>query len=440
MTTIVHGAKVPSPDADRELRQRRSLRRNRAIATALLLVMAGTFIGTSLVREPNAWISLLRAAAEAGVVGGLADWFAITALFRHPLGLPIPHTAIVPRNKNRIGEGLGAFLERHFLTDELVSAKLRGLDPARHLASWLADPDRAMLLADRLVRVLPYLANALDDEELRLFTAKSLGVRLRDIDVAPLLGMALRLLTAGGYHAAVLDRGLAMAREFLDRNGDQLEDAAAEGTRRRWWIPVAVNKRIARAIIKGLGEVLEELANGESPMRERLLGAVTTLAAELATSPEYREKIEAAKRDMLNRPEIQDWLGSAWDHARDLLLSDLASQPSHTRQGLASMFVSLGRSLAANDGMRARMNGSIESGVLRLLPWRSELARFVADVVRRWDEKVLVQRMELALGADLQYVRFTGTLVGAAIGCLLYLVTVLLHHPLVASLINRIAP
>jgi uncharacterized membrane-anchored protein YjiN (DUF445 family) len=426
--------------ADREVRQRRALRRNRAIATALLLVMVGTFIATSAVTEPNFWVSLIHSAAEAGVVGGLADWFAITALFRHPLGLPIPHTAVVPRNKNRIGEGLGAFLERHFLTDELVTSKLRGLDGAYYLARWLADPDRAAALSDRLVGVLPHVATALDDEELRVFTARSLGLRLRDIDVAPLLGLALRLLTAGGYHAAVLDRGLAMARDFLDRKGDDLEQAAADGTRRRWWIPAAVNKRIARAIIKGIGEILEELEKADSGMRQRMLSAVSTLAAELTTSPEHREKIEAAKRDLLDRPEIQAWLGSAWDQLRDLLLADLASEPSHVRQGLAHIFLSLGRSLQADGGMRARLNASIENAVLRLLPWRRELALFVAEVVHRWDEKVLVQRMELALGADLQYVRFTGTLVGAAIGCLLYLLTVALHHPLVVEALHRLAP
>lgn len=419
---------MESGPSDRELRQRRALRRNRTIATVLLLAMAAAFIGTALVTEPNAWIALAHTAAEAGVVGGLADWFAITALFRRPLGLPIPHTAIVPRNKNRIGEGLGAFLESHFLTDELLSTKLRALDGASHLATWLANPQHAALAAGRVARVLPHLATALDDEELRAFTAKSLGLQLRDIDVAPILGFAIRLLTAGGYHAAVLDRGLVMARDFLDRNAAQLEEAAAEGTRRRWWIPAPVNKWIARAILKGLLELLEELRNPDSAVRNRALTAIGDLADELAVSPEYREKVEAAKLDLLQRPEIQHWLGSAWDQVRAILLSDLASESSHTRDGLTNILLSLGRSLLADNAMRARLNASIERTLLGLLPWRSELARFVADVVRRWDERVLVQRMELALGADLQYVRFTGTLVGAAIGSLLFLLTLLLHH------------
>jgi uncharacterized membrane-anchored protein YjiN (DUF445 family) len=389
------------------------------------------------VAEPDVWTSLAHAAAEAGVVGGLADWFAVTALFRHPLGLPIPHTAIVPRNKNRIGEGLGTFLERHFLTDELLSSKLRSFDAAQRLAAWLAEPDKSAMAADRLVRVLPYTVAALNDAELRAFTAKALGVRLRDIDVAPMLGLAIRLLTAGGYHGAVLDSALKLGREFLDRNAAEIEQAAAEGPRRRWWIPAAVNKRIARAILNGLGEVLDELQNADSTMRRRALDAITTLADDLATSPEYRAKVEAAKRDLLDRPEMQQWLGSAWDQIRDALLGDVAADPAYARAGLANVLTSAGRSLLADDGMRARLNASLEHAVLGVVPWRGELARFVADVVRRWDEKVLVQRMELALGADLQYVRFTGTLVGAAVGCLLFLFSQLLNRQLLMDLFHQ---
>jgi uncharacterized membrane-anchored protein YjiN (DUF445 family) len=295
-------------------------------------------------------------------------------------------------------------------------------------------------VADRLVRVLPYLASALDDAELRAFTAKSLGVRLRDIDAAPVLALALRLLTAGGYHAALLDRALHMGREFLDSNGAGIEQAAAEGPRRRWWIPAAVNKRIARAIVMGLSEALNELQSADSAMRQRALGAITDLADELATSPDYRAKVEAAKRDLLDQPQVQQWLGTVWDEVRHALLDDVAADSSSTRAGLAGILTSVGRSLLADDGMRARLNASLEHAVLGVVPWRSELARFIADVVRRWDEKVLVRRMELALGPDLQYVRFTGTLVGAAVGCVLYLLAQALQEPFVTDLLHRLAP
>jgi uncharacterized membrane-anchored protein YjiN (DUF445 family) len=411
--------------SERERAQRRALRRNRVAATTLLVGMAATFVATASVGAPGFWIALLHSAAEAGVVGGLADWFAVTAVFRRPLGLPIPHTAIVARNKDRIGEGLGAFLERHFLTDELLLSKLRELDLAQRLARWLAQPANAKTAAEWIMGVLPHLTAPLADEELRKFTGRVLGIRLRDVDLAPLLGKAITLLTAGGYHAAVLDQLLEFASDFLNRNAERLEDAAA-GARRRWWIPAAVNKQIARAILKGVQEMLDDLRRPETNMRRKALAAIDALARDLVSSPEYRAKVEKAKLHLLDRPEIQQWLGAAWDQVRDALHAAFADPSSQTSEWLAAAISSLGRSLLADESMRVRLNGRIEATIAGLLPWRSELARFIAEVVRRWDEKVFVQRMELALGADLQYVRFTGTLVGAAVGCLLFLLSHLL--------------
>jgi uncharacterized membrane-anchored protein YjiN (DUF445 family) len=420
------------PPIDPDTRQRRTLRRNRALASALLLAMASGFLATAAVSEPGFWTALAHAATEAGVVGGLADWFAVVALFRRPLGLPIPHTAILPRNKHRIADGLGSFLERNFLTEELVVARLRALDLARRIANWLAEPHHAELVAKQIYLALPHITSALDDAELRRFTARALGIRLREIDAAPLLGKLLALMTAGGYHAAVLDRVAEGARDFLERNAQQFEDAAAEKRRRHWWIPGAVNRQVARAIIRGLREMLDDLQKPDSTLRGKALASIHEASREMATSPLYAGRVEAVKHALLDQPEIQAWLGSIWDQIHDLVSADLAKPQSQIREGLAAACLSIGRALRDDGNMRQRLNKSIESATTRLLPWRREFGRFVADVVRRWDEKVLVQRMELAVGADLQYVRFTGTLVGAAIGCLLFLLARLIagHHTL----------
>jgi uncharacterized membrane-anchored protein YjiN (DUF445 family) len=404
-----------------EIAQGRALRRNRAVATGLLLLMVAGYAITAAVAAPDFWIGLVHATAEAGVVGGLADWFAVTALFRRPLGLPIPHTAIVPRNKDRIGEGLGRFVERHFLTEDLLLQKLRTIDPATVAARWLAEQANADVVADKLAATLPHVAAALDDEELRAFTARVLGIQLRDVDVAPVVGKILGILTAGGYHAAVLDRGLELLQEIVARNADQIEDAAANDSHRRWWIPKAVNRRIARAIINGVQEVLSDLKTPESGVRRRVLGLIDDAAGEISTSPRYRERLEMVKHELLDRPEIQLWLASMWDQLRDVVLADLAAPSSHTKGAVATALLSLGRALLADESMRGRVNNAIEAALVGFLDFRSEISRFIADVVRRWDQKQLVQRLELALGADLQYVRFTGTLVGASIGCVLYL-------------------
>ncbi len=242
--------------------QRRGLRRKRLIATALLGAMAALFISTALAPQPGFWILLVRATSEAALVGGLADWFAVTALFRQPLGLPVPYTAILPRNKDRIGEGLATFIERNFLSPDILRAKLRSIDPARLVADWLSMPANADAVTRRLVRMLPHLINAIDDRDFRVFIGEALGRHLADIELAPLLGRAIAVLTANGFHETLLDRLLDFCREFLEEREEQLY-MAAEAQRRRWWIPKAINRQIARAIIGGVKELLSSPSNCE---------------------------------------------------------------------------------------------------------------------------------------------------------------------------------
>src|SRR5438477_4519385 len=324
--------------------QQRGLRRNRLIATLLLGAMAALFISTSFAAQPGFWILLVRATAEAALVGGIADWFAITALFRQPLGLPIPHTAILPRNKDRIGEGLALFIERNFLSPDILRAKLRSIDPARLVADWLSAPANADAIARRLVRMLPHMVNAIDDRDFRAFIGEALGRHLAEVEMAPLLGRAITVLTANGFHETLLDRLLDFCREFLEEREEQLY-AAAEAQRRRWWIPKAVNRQIARAIIDGVRELLSKLRETGTPARRNLLREIERLAEHLRTSPVYRARIEEAKLRLLEDAEVKAWLGSVWGDAKRALLADLASRQSRIDQALAVAICSLGHHL-----------------------------------------------------------------------------------------------
>jgi len=206
---------VPSDTTER---QRRALRRNRWLATSLLLAAATAFFATRLVPEPGLWVLLLRAGAEAAVVGGLADWFAVTALFRHPLGLPIPHTAIIPRSKDRIGAGLGDFVERNFLAPEIIAAKLREFAPARRFAAWLAQPENAHGAADQIAAALPYVIHSLDDRAVRDFVARSFGEQLKELDLAPMVGRLITLFTASPQFDALFGRALDAVQTALAAN------------------------------------------------------------------------------------------------------------------------------------------------------------------------------------------------------------------------------
>jgi uncharacterized membrane-anchored protein YjiN (DUF445 family) len=402
--------------------QRRALRRNRLIATALLGAMAGLFIATTLASHAGFWILLVRATAEAALVGGLADWFAVTALFRQPLGLPIPHTAILPKNKDRIGEGLAIFIERNFLTPEIVKAKLRSIDPARLIAGWLSVPANADAVARRLVRMLPHLISAVDDRNFQEFVGGWLGRQLAEIELAPLLGRAVAVLTANGLHQALLDRLLDFSGQFLEEREEQLY-AAAGAQRRRWWIPKTVNRQIAKAIIGGVKELLSKLREPGAPARRNLLQKLERLAAELSTSPVYRARVEQAKLQLLEDKVIKAWLGSIWSDSKQILLADLAGPQSSAHQVLAATILSLGRHLLADEAMRKRVDRTIEAITLEAVPWRAGLAQFIIEVVRQWDTASFTSRLELVVGSDLQYIRITGTLVGGFVGCFLYLLS-----------------
>jgi len=402
--------------------QRRALRRNRLIATALLGTMVMLVIFTTLVPQPGFWIRIVRAAAEAAVIGGLADWFAVTALFRRPLGLPIPHTAILPKSKDRIGQGLATFIERNFLAPDLIRAKLRSIDIASGFAHWLASPENADAVADRLVRILPQLLGAIDDREVREFLGETLAGQFEAIELAPVLGRVITVLTANGFHETLIDRFLDACADFLTNREEQLY-AAAEVGRRRWWIPRAANRQIAKVIIGGVKDIISHLREPGTIGRQNLLHGIEQLARELSTSPEYSAQIEAAKRRLLEDVEVKSWLGSVWDTVGGALRADLASPTSRIRRTSATAICAFGQNLLADATMRGRLNRLIEALAIKVVPWRDQLSQFIVDVVGQWDTESFTERLELVVGRDLQYIRISGTLVGALAGCLLYLLS-----------------
>jgi uncharacterized membrane-anchored protein YjiN (DUF445 family) len=401
-------------------RQRRALRRNRLLATGLLLAAGIAFFATQLVPEPGFWLLLLRAGAEAAIVGGLADWFAVTALFRRPLGLPIPHTAIVQRSKDRIGDGLGDFVERNFLAPEIIAAKLRGLEPSRRIGAWLIEPDNARLAAEQIAAALPHAIRSLGDPALRDFAARSFGEQLRELDLGPMAAQMIALLTASGQYDALFDRALETLHGMLDRNADRLYSIVEE--RSSWWVPKAIDRKIAKTIVDGVEEVLAELRQPDGEGRARFRAAAEDFAASLAASPEQRRRFNEAKNRVLEHPDVQVWLGGLWDELRRVFLDDLAAPASRTREAIDTAIASLGRTLAADRSMQARLDATIEHAALAVVPWRGQIGALIAEVFRSWDARTVALRLELAIGSDLQYIRMNGTLVGACVGCALYLV------------------
>jgi uncharacterized membrane-anchored protein YjiN (DUF445 family) len=388
-------------------------------ATLLLLIMAGLFVIFRLLPGGTYWIGLARAGTEAALVGGLADWFAVVALFRHPLGIPIPHTAVIPRNKNRIGKNLGEFVERNFLDPNLIGDRLKAAEPSAHLGRWLATPANADWLAERFAGSLPMMLDALHDRALRSFISDALKRQLSGFDMAPLLGRGLRLLRDNDVHHELFDRFLAGARVYVTERRDTVLAIVAEKT--AWWVPRQVDRRVAEALVDGVIDLLDDLKGRDHEVRHQFEAAFAKLLDDLEHNPETRARIAQWQRDLMNRPEIERYLEQLWQSLHDYLERDLALPDSLVRGGLSQALQSLGTALQRDEAIRARLDERLVTGARSLVvPWRRQIGQFIADVVASWDGQTVSNRLEGAVGRDLQYIRINGTLVGALVGCVLY--------------------
>jgi uncharacterized membrane-anchored protein YjiN (DUF445 family) len=411
---------VLTDDADRA----RALRRMRAVAGGLLVLMFAVFVGARLGEPRWPWLSYVRAFAEAAMVGGFADWFAVTALFRHPFGLPIPHTAIVPRNKNRIGESLGGFVANNFLSPDVVVPKVKAMDVGGKLAGWLANPANARFVARRVVAMVPPLVAAMQDEPVRRMLREVSVERLRSVEAAPLMSRILSILVAGGQHLALFDIGLDAARSFIADNQDVIRQTISD--RSGWWVPDWIDEKLAKRIVSGGLETIEEMRAPDHPWRLQFQDSVDALADRLAHAPETRAQAEALKDEIIAHPEVQAYLESLWVEAKRVLLADLANGDRIAR-ALTNALEGFGERLSADPALRDVVNGWVSRAVLHIVvPNRQHLGAFMAGVVRSWDTRTLVAKLELQVGRDLQYIRINGTVVGGLAGLIIHAVAVAL--------------
>jgi len=407
--------------ADRE--RARVLQRMKWAATLLLVGTASLFV---LARhyEATHWAWGYTAAfAAAATVGGLADWYAVVALFRRPLGLPIPHTAIIPRNHRRIADNLGAFVESNFLAPEAVGRKLGEVDFAAQIAEWLADRERSAQLAAFVVRLLPQTVTAIDQSGLRRFMGERVRAELERIEVAPFAAGLLGAIAETGRHQRLLDELLGA----LDRVLANEATLAALREKIRKELPALFNlyradAYLLRKMIASTTAFIEEArADPAHPLRREFDTFVVAHIDRLRHSSEYAQRAEALKKELLARPEVAAVADGAWDSLRAFIEIDASKAESQIRRQLESMLVDVGKQLARDRAIRAEIN----RGMVRMLgdfvqSQKSGVGRFIADQVKNWDVDVLIGRIELTVGRDLQYIRFNGAIIGGLAGLALH--------------------
>jgi uncharacterized membrane-anchored protein YjiN (DUF445 family) len=404
-----------------ELRARR-LAAARRRATALLAAATILFVAVTVAGARGTVLGYVQAGAEAAMVGGVADWFAVTALFRRPLGLPIPHTALLVERKDQFAATLGQFVQENFLSADVLAERIRSARLVPRLAAWLADEANAARFAGHAADLVVTLAEALRDEDAQRMLTAELTRAAESVDVAPMAGRALRVIIAGGHHAGLFDAVVSGADRYLaDHYAELREVFEAESPR---WVPDAVYRRVFDRLYDRLRHRLTAMSADPGDETRRQFDAwIAGLPDRLETSPELRERGEQFKRDVLGSAELRDWSSSLWSHAKDTLRTQAANPESELRTGLASALAAAGRRLGSDRRLQESLVRIVDSGARALADqFHDELAGLVTGTIQRWDAAQTSSQLELLLGRDLQYIRINGTVVGAAVGLVLHAV------------------
>ena len=375
---------------------------------------------------PAGWATdLLQAAAKAGLVGGIADWFAITALFRHPLGLPIPHTAIIPAQKERLGRALGRFVATHVFTEAELRRTLARIDMAGILARFFADPASSRPAAESIAGMLPRLLATVEDGRARRLIARLAPRILGGRGASAVVARALHGLLEGGRHQDVLSFILVQFRSLLSAKEEQLRAVIAERVREQGGRIVgwALGAQVARRVLTALNGELDKIGPDGSELREAFDAWVRAEIARMETDPERAAEVGRAIRQVVAHETVQAWLWDIWSRLRLAMEADAARPNGHTVAFIEGALTNLGTLLQTDEAVRARIQGAAEGIVMSVLPSaQASLSSFIGDVVANWDTETLVDRIELRVGKDLQFVRVNGTVVGFLVGGLLYAV------------------
>jgi uncharacterized membrane-anchored protein YjiN (DUF445 family) len=402
-----------------ELRTRR-LAAARRRATALLAGVSVVFVAVTAAGAHGTALSYVQAGAEAAMVGGVADWFAVTALFRRPLGLPIPHTALIVERKDQFAATLGQFVQENFLNGDVLAERIRSARLVSRLAAWLAGDANAAGLAGHAADLVVTAAEALRDEDVQRVLTAELTRAVDAVEVAPLAGRALRVIIAGGHHAGLFNAIVYGADRYLaDHYGELRELFESESPR---WVPDAVYRRVFDNLFSRLRHRLAAMAaDPDDEARRQFEEWIAGLPARLETSPDLRERGERFKHDVLGSAGLRDWSSGLWKQAKETLRVQAADPGSELRLRLAGALAAAGRRLGSDRSLQEGLERLLESGARALADqFHDEFAGLVTGTIQRWDASQTSSQLELLLGRDLQFIRINGTVVGAGVGLALH--------------------
>ena len=402
-------------------------------ATLLLLAITLLYLASRFFEQRYPVLAWVSAFTESAMVGALADWFAVVALFRHPMGIPIPHTAIIPKNKQRVADNLGKFITGNFLGTDTILARIREFNPASQLTIALSRIDIAEKLGGLTAQGIAFWLNALEDERVQRFLHETVRARLETISLAQLAGNLLDFLTYDNKHQQLLDWIITMLRVFLRRKSTREELAERVQSQLNWFLKTVnfenvIGKFAAKKLVSGVASFLSEVdKDKQHEMRMKFDEFVRSFIAKLKADPEFAAKGDQIRNELLGRPEVAEYVNGLWQQLRSWLRNDLQRTDSDIKAHVTGAILDLGKNLAADSEMQSWINEKI-LGFAR--PFvennREKVATFIANQVSAWDDRHMVEQLELNIGRDLQFIRINGTLVGGLIGILIFGITKLI--------------
>ncbi|GAT79422.1 membrane protein [Streptomyces sp. F-3] len=403
----------------------RGVRRMKLTATGLLLLVAVVYALSTWAGHAGAgaWTAYVAAAAEAGMVGALADWFAVTALFRHPLGLPIPHTAIIPNKKDQLGVSLGEFVGENFLSQEVVRRRLRAVGISSRLGAWLARPEHADRVTAELATALRGALTVLRDSDVQAVIGEAINRRAEAQEIAPGLGKLLERIVADGGHKRAVDLIVSRAHDWLVLHSDFVREAVQGGA--PGWTPRFVDRKVGERVYKELLRFVTEMRDMPGhPARGALDRFLADFASDLQSDTDTRARVERLKSEVLGRGEVQDLIASAWSALRAMIVSAAEDERSELRLRVRASLLSLGARMAGDPKVQGKIDGWLEDAAVYVVTtYRKEITSLITDTVAGWDAQHTTRKIEAHIGRDLQFIRINGTVVGALAGLAIHTVS-----------------
>jgi uncharacterized membrane-anchored protein YjiN (DUF445 family) len=386
------------------------------LATGLLLLVSIIYLVSAYYEAHYHWVGYLNATAEAAMVGAIADWFAVTALFRHPLGVKIPHTAIIPNRKDEIATQFGEFVQDNFLSETVITDKIRSMALSRRVANWVIEPDNARAVADQITAGLAGVVKVINDDDIQHMIEKRVQEKIRTTSFAPIIGDLLSFITSGKRQQELFDGAVGMGLYMLEDSDRDIREKVGQET--PWWFPSSVDRAIYERIIRSVSKMMYEMqVDIYHPLRVRMIKVINQFLDDLKHSEDIKVKEISIKEDLLKQPAVNDFTSSLWHDMRDALLRQSENPDAELKHAIEQSVIKFGESILEDSMLAEKIDGWAEDSARYLFnTYGHEIASLISGTIEDWDPIATSERIEEQIGKDLQFIRINGTVVGGLVG------------------------